>query len=348
MLYVTTRGTQDAFTAHRAIRRDRGPDGGFFVPMRMPVKTKAELLTLHKNTFGQNTADILNLFFGTKFTGWDVDVTIGRRVFTTKSIGLRTVMGRLCQDAHGCLDGVLRSLAERIVPELPQNEPIPNWLEIGIRVAILFGVCGELLATGQITLEKGMDVAVCTGSFAMPMALWYGRQMGLPIRRIICGCNDNGAVWDLLNRGVINTDALAMQTSTPKADFAVPPNLERLLHGALGSEEALHYWWSYTEGESYNVTELKLDTLKEGLFAAVVSKERVASTIASVYRTNQYILDPYGALAYGALSDYRASSGSVGMTLVLTEESPACSIALVSGCIRVSEDEIRHMLSREL
>ena len=347
MLYVTTRGTQDAFTAYRAIRQDRGPDGGFFVPMRMPVMTTAELLSLHTKGFGQNTADILNLFFGTKFTGWDVDVTIGRRIFTTKSIGHRTVIGRLSQDALGSLDGVLRGLAERVVPELPKNAPIANWLEIGIRVALIFGVCGELMAAGQISLEKGMDVAVPTGSFAMPMALWYARQMGLPIRRIICGCNDNGALWDLLNRGTVNTDTLSLKTTTPKADFALPPNLERLLHGSLGCEEALHYWWSCAEGRSYDVTDPKLETLKKGLFVAVVSRERVAATISSVYRTNQYILDPYGALAYGALSDYRARSGSVGITLVLTEESPACSIALVSECIHASGDVIRRMLSKE-
>lgn len=347
MLYVTTRGTQDAFTAYRAIRQDKGPDGGFFVPMRLPVMTTTQILSLAKNSFGQNTADILNLFFGTKFTAWDVDVTVGRRVFTTESGGHRIVMGRLWPDTQGSIDGILRSLAERIVPELSKSAPIPNWLEIGVRIALVFGVFGELMATEQISREKGLDVAVSTGTFAMPMALWYARQMGLPIRRIICGCNENGAVWDLLHRGAVDTDLLSVKTTTPKADFGLPPNLERLIHGTLGSEEALRYWWSCTEGRSYSVSEVDLSTLNEGMFAAVVSKERVASIISSVYRTNQYILDPYGALAYGALSDYRARTGSVRMTMVLAEESPVCSIASVSECIHVSQDELRRILTKE-
>ena len=35
MLYVTTRGG-DAFTAFRALSESRGPEGGFFVPLRLP------------------------------------------------------------------------------------------------------------------------------------------------------------------------------------------------------------------------------------------------------------------------------------------------------------------------
>lgn len=347
MLYVTTRGTQDAFTAYRAIRQDRGPDGGFFVPMCMPILTPAEISSLSEKTFGQNVADILNLFFGTKLTGWDVDVTIGRRIFTAKSVGHRTFVGQLWHDAHGSIGWVLRSLAERIVPELSGDDTLPNWLEIGIRIGILFGVFGELLATGQITREKGIDVAVSTGTFAMPMALWHGRKMGLPIQKIVCGCNENGALWDLLNKGTVDTSALAVKTTTPAADFAIPPNLERLIEGSLGREEALSYWWSCTEGGSYHVSETDLPLLSNGLFAAVISRERVASIIPSVYRTHRYILDPYTALAYGALADYRACTGSVGTTLVLAERSPVCSEALVAECMHVTPKDLKRMLSEE-
>ena len=63
MLYVTTRGTQDAFTAYRTMNQDRGPDGGLFVPMRMPQPEQRDVRSLAEQSFGQNVADILNLFF---------------------------------------------------------------------------------------------------------------------------------------------------------------------------------------------------------------------------------------------------------------------------------------------
>lgn len=345
MLYVTTRGTQDAFTAYRSTHQDTAPDGGFFVPMQMPEFSRSDILKLAESGFGQNVADTLNFFFGTKISAWDVDVAVGRRIFTANSVGHRTIMGKLWNDVHDNFQFVLRSLAHLVSPDLAENGPISNWLEIGIRIAVIFAVFGEMLSAGLISCEKGVDVAVSTGSFAMPMALWYARSMGLPIKTVICGCNENGVVWDLLHRGVVDTGVLAVKTTTPESDFAVPPNLERLIHAALGPQEALHYWWTRTEGGTFELSEIDADTLSNGMFAAVVSMDRVASIIPSVYRTNRYILDPYAALAYGALADYRARTGSVGAALVLTEKSPLSESAVVSDCMHITQESLSRMMS---
>ena len=346
MLYVTTRGTQDAFTAYRTAHQDCGPDGGLFVPMQMPVFDQQGVLKLSENSFGKNVADILNLLFGTKITDWNVDVTIGRRVFIAKAAGHRTLMGQLWNDIHKeSFQSILRSLAGLVSSDLPHTTPVYNWLEIGVRIAVIFAIFGELLATEQISREKGVDVAVATGSFAMPMALWYARRMGLPINTVICGCNENGIVWDLLHRGAADTGVLAVKTTTPESDFSVPPNLERLIHATLGHEEALRFWWTCTEGRNYTLTETDTVTLNDKMFAAVVSMNRVSTIIPSVYRTNRYVLDPYGALAYGALSDYRASTGSVGPALVLSEKSPLCETALVAKYMRISPEELPRILS---
>lgn len=346
MLYVTTRGMHDAFTAYRTARQDRGPDGGFFVPMQMPVFDNKEIQKLSLNSFGQNVADILNLFFGTKVTSWDVDVVIGR-IFATKAVGHKTVMGHLWDEVHGEFDYVVRSLSTLVAPELSKDATIPNWLEIAIRIAVVFAIYGELLSGGMIKREKPVDFAVTSGSFAMPMALWYARKMGLPVRTVICGCNENGAAWDLLHRGAVDTGALSVNTSTPDADFAVPPNLERLIHATLGHEEALRYWWSSTEGRNYLLSELDSATLSKGLFAAVVSMDRISNIIPRVYQTNRYILEPYSALAYGALSDYRARTGSVGTAVVLMERSPACKAAEVAEYMHITRVELLQLLSAD-
>ena len=43
MLYVTTRERNDAYTANRTIVSDFGPDGGAYLPFRMPLFTKDQL-----------------------------------------------------------------------------------------------------------------------------------------------------------------------------------------------------------------------------------------------------------------------------------------------------------------
>lgn len=346
MLYVTTRGTQDAFTAYRTARQDRGPDGGFFVPMQIPSFDRKDIQKLASNSFGQNVADLLNLLFGTKISRWDVDVVIGR-IFTTKPVGHKLIMGHLWDEVHGDFSCVVRSLSILVSPELSKDEPIPNWLEIAIRIAVIFAVYGDLLAAGSINREKAVDFAVTSGSFAMPMALWYARKMGLPVGTIICGCNENGAVWDLLHRGAVDTGVLSVETSTPDADYAVPPNLERLIHATLGHEEALRYWWCGTEGRNYLLPELDGASLSTGMFAAVVSMDRISNIIPMVHRTHGYILEPYSSLAYGALSDYRARTGVVNTAIVLMERSPVTKAAEIAEYMHIPRSELLRLLSEE-
>ena len=51
MLYATTRSKMDTYTAHRALHDDRSPDGGFFVPFKMPFYDKNQLAELVCNGF---------------------------------------------------------------------------------------------------------------------------------------------------------------------------------------------------------------------------------------------------------------------------------------------------------
>ena len=107
----------------------------------------------------------------------------------------------------------------------------------------------------------------------------------------------------------------------------------------------MRFWWCCTEGRTYGLTETDAAAVNRGMFAAVVSMDRIASIIPSVYRTNRYILEPYGALAYGALSDFRARTGSVGTALLLTEVSPVSEAPLVSDYMHISREELTRLLS---
>ena len=66
MLYLTTRSKQNTYTAARALTEDRGPDGGFYVPLQLPRLDDSEIKSLGANSFSQNVAEVINLFFGTR------------------------------------------------------------------------------------------------------------------------------------------------------------------------------------------------------------------------------------------------------------------------------------------
>lgn len=345
MLYVTTRSRNDAFTAHRTMIYDRAPDGGLFVPMRLPKYERAQIRDLAKKSFGQNVADILNLFLSAKISGWDVDMAIGRRPVRFQSMNHKLLVAELWNEMDPTFSRRLRTLAERIHPDRECIGPHTDWMDISIRIAMLFGMFGELIRTEQASADRPISIAVSTGNFAAPMAAWYGRQMGLPIGTIICGCNENSAVWDLLHHGEMYTDVLAEDTATPECDYAVPPDLERLICGCCGHEETMRFRWSCAEGGCYTPPTDAYKAIRQGMFAAVVSGVRMETIIPSVYRTNQYILDPYAALAYGALSDHRARTGSGETVLLLSEKSPMHSAQAVAKMLRMDVTELKKRLS---
>ena len=78
MLYLSTRSKADSFTAYRVLHSDAAPDGGMFLPMQLPVQNDADLAAFAQMNFGEAAAAVLNLFFGTKLSGWDVDFAVGR------------------------------------------------------------------------------------------------------------------------------------------------------------------------------------------------------------------------------------------------------------------------------
>ena len=345
MLYVTTRSKHDVVTAPITLRNDRASDGGMYVPFRMPTLEREQITALGKRSFGENVAGILELFFSVKLTGWDVDMAIGRRPCLLKPMNYRIIVAELFRNMDGDVDRLIHTLSAMIHPDKEIIGAPSEWSRVAVRIALLFGIYGELLRTEQIRSDTPVNVAVSVGDFSGPMAAWYARQMGLPIDTVICGCNENGGPWELLHRGELDADAQTIETATSECDYAIHPALERLICGACGQEEAMHFCWSVTEGGNYVPEPAVFNAIRKGMFAAVVSHVRVETIIPSVYRTNQYILDPYSALAYGSLADYRSRTGGSSLTILLAEKSPLNSGKAVADSMCITVSELRQRLT---
>ena len=344
MLYATTRSNSHVETTYRAIHLDRCSDGGFFVPFRLPRLEQEQILAMKEQSFGQNMADVLNLFFSCNLTGWDVDFAIGRSPVQFHTIPHRIFIA----ETWHCRDNRFQHVVDTISQRLTGAETVAaptNWVRIAVRIAAIFASYGLLLASGQVDTQTPLDIAVTTGDFSGPMAAWYAREMGLPLGNIICGCNANGAVWDLLHRGVMSTSALCAKTNTPEADVVIPENLERLIDGVLGKDHVHFYLDKCRTGLQYSLSEEDLEKLRRGMFASVISDSRVGSIIHSVYRTNGYVFSPYAALAYGSLQDYRAKTSQSRPAMLISEKSPVCDCELVAKSMNVSMDEVLRIVS---
>ena len=326
MLYVTTRNKYDTYTAFKANQSDRGPDGGLFLPFRMPELTKEDIESLKQQSFSQRIATILNSFFGTQLTAWDVELYGGKNPVKMVPMGHRILVAEMWRNHDQNYARFVGRLASRICDdEDPARKPT-SWIGIAVRIAMLFGIFADLPA-----MQMPVDIVVATDDFSAPMAAWHAREMGLPIGNIICS-HDHPAVWNLLHQGEV------------RADENVPENMERLIAATLGVDENLRFCEIREKGRIYATRTGMLEPLRKGMYATVCSQDRINATIPSVYRMAGYVMGPQTALAYSGLQDYRARTGETRFALLLADKSPVADIKMVSECMEMSEYRLREII----
>lgn len=346
MLYLTTRTLHDTYTAARALSEDRGPDGGFFVPLKLPQLDRQQIRALADKSFSQNVADIVNLFFSTKLDSWAVEFSIGRYPVKLIPIGSRETVAETWHNPVWKFERLAKGIEKAIRQSDDVREIPSDWLMIAARIAVLFGLTGELMKQGRVSISEPIDVAVPCGDFSAPMAAWYAKQMGLPISTVLCCCNDNNGTWKLLHKGEIRTDAPAQTTMTPLCDQVAPADLERLIFAKLGIKAALTFADACTGKTGFHLEPEQLLKVREGLYVPVTGQKRLESAVNSLYRSCGYAADVYTALCYSGILDYRSVTGEGRQILILSEESPVYSAAYLSDCLEITPKKLMELINQ--
>lgn len=331
MLYVTTRSKFDTYTVHKANQSDRGPDGGLYLPFRMPSLCKEDLLALAEQTFSQRVANILNLFFNAQLTAWDVELCTGKNPAALVSMSHRILVAEMWHNTDMDYARLESRLAARICGYEDADRKATSWVGIAIRIALLIAIYGELLQSQVTRPDTVVDIAVAAEDFAAPMAAWYARQIGLPVGNIICS-HGNASVWNLLHQGEV------------RGDEGIPENMERLIAATLGIDDNLRFCECVQNGRIFSTRPGTLETLRQGMYATVCSQDRVYALIPSVYRMANYIMGPQSAQAYSGLQDYRATTGENRLALLMSDRSPEMDSKIVASSLEITEQMLHEKL----
>lgn len=334
MLYVTTQSADNPATAQRVLGENRAEDGGLYLPFRNPRFSREDLDKLFQMPFGERIAQILNLLFQTKISGWDVDFCIGRRPIRLSSLRHRIVMAECWHNPDWEYLHTVRNLLQLLKT---QTDAISGWPAIAVRIALLFSVFGELKQMGI----QSVDVSCVSGDLSLAVSAWYAREWGLPIGNIVICSNENNQLWELVYHGQLRTDAVSIPTILPETDEVLPVNLERLIYSCSDRKEVLRFRKTARLGQLYTVDDLIRSKLQEGLSVSVVSSDRLFDTVRGAYRTHGYVLAPSAALAYAGLLDYRAKSGASGHALVISEKSPALDPDFIRYSVGISYEDLK-------
>jgi len=332
--YVTTRNDQGSYPALHIFKEKCGCDEGLVAPFQLAPFSGEYIQSLKDKTVNQCIAEILNHLFDCSLTSWDIDFSVGRFPVRYRAYGYRTIFVESWHNSEWHFDAMVARLKMLLSPN---SAVAADWMEIAVRIAVLFGIYGELLRQGISSL----DISVISGDFSVPISAWYARKMGLPINNIICCCNENNGVWDLLRNGHLDTGAVCEEGLLPEANPVVPIHLERLIFACGGAGEVERYLSCCRTGKTYHPEETLWKQMRHGMQVSVVSSSRVKPTIAGVFHTHDHILDPYTAMCYAGLQDYRVKSGSTEYGIILSERSPVYELKTVAEALGISEAELK-------
>ncbi|MEI6153544.1 MAG: threonine synthase [Deltaproteobacteria bacterium] len=147
----------------------------------------------------------------------------------------------------------------------------------------------------------GFIASVPSGNFGDMMGTIVARQMGLPVKKIVCGVNENTEFPDFLSSGKY---AVRPSIKSPSSAMIVshPSNLARLIDFYGG------HLYDKRDPETGRVTQPgvidrmpDIAAMKEDMFSVSINNPLHYETMKFVYEKYGVILDPHGAVGWKSL-----------------------------------------------
>jgi threonine synthase len=126
-----------------------------------------------------------------------------------------------------------------------------------------------------------LTISVPSGNFGNICAGLLAKRSGLPVEHFIAACNANDVVPKFLHTGTYKAQQ-SVSTISNAMDVGDPSNFVRI-------QELFNYHF---------------DELKNVLSSYTISDAETKMTIQQVYKENNYLMDPHGAVGYTALQHF--------------------------------------------
>ena len=199
-----------------------------------------------------------------------------------------------------------------------------NWGRLVPQIVYYVSAYVTMLEKG--ILETGQDFAltVPTGNFGNILAAWYAKQMGVPIRHLVCASNINKVLTDFINTGVYDRNRAFHATISPSMDILISSNLERLLYHMTGEGDAqIRAWFDALKTAGRYEIPAELKTRIQAEFSgAYYDDAQTKATIGKVFSENGYLSDTHTAVGISAARDYQASAAETLPMLVASTANP--------------------------
>lgn len=182
---------------------------------------------------------------------------------------------------------------------------------------------GKMVGNGEIQSGDEINVTVPTGNFGNILAAYFAKQMGVPIKTLICASNDNKVLYDFFRTGTYDRKREFMLTSSPSMDILISSNLERLIYLSAGSDAAVNKRLMDELGRegAYTVTDEMKEFMKD-FCGGYATEEENAAEIRRLYEDTGYIIDTHTGVASCVYRNYVRETGDRTPAVIASTASP--------------------------
>ena len=191
------------------------------------------------------------------------------------------------------------------------------------QIVYYFDSYAKLVNHGDIQLGDVVNFVVPSGNFGNILAGYLAKQLGLPVKKLVCASNSNNVLTEFIQTGTYNANRAFIPTISPSMDILVSSNLERLLFLLSNHNDVLinQYMSSLKNDGQYTISDDLRKQLQESFAAYDCSEDECKKVIHDTFHKEHILIDPHTAVAVHACHAYKQESNDATPCIVLSTAS---------------------------
>lgn len=181
----------------------------------------------------------------------------------------------------------------------------------------------KLVENGEIQNGDEINITVPTGNFGNILAAYFAKQLGIPVKTLICASNDNKVLYDFFRTGTYDKKRDFILTTSPSMDILISSNLERLVYLSADCNTAVNRTLMEELGKTgeYTVTGEMKQVMKDFVGGYATEAENAAE-IKKVFDDTGYMIDTHTGVASAVYRKYAAETGDTTPVVIASTASP--------------------------
>lgn len=199
-----------------------------------------------------------------------------------------------------------------------------NWGRLVPQIVYYVSAYCDMVDNGSVALGDKINIVVPTGNFGNILAAYYAKEMGVPVKKLICASNANNVLTDFLTGGTYDKNRDFYCTASPSMDILISSNLERLLYILSGYDDsAVRELMSKLASDGrYTVSDKMLSDIKSLFAAGYCDDNGTKRTIREIFEKYDYLIDTHTAVAVRVYEDYAEKTGDATPAVIASTANP--------------------------